>query len=189
MRKHCCKRFYEYLEYSFDRLVPLESDTRKIGLRYDKSIESFYVFFRYIVAISILTFMIFLTMQVIYIYNSWGNRNSLCINFIPCMILYSRFPNGKELYYLFTIIGFILIVFICNMYKWMVFHKLMKWDEIHGDHEKPLSKLFFNAWDWSIDTRPEYIEKQKATVRQLQLTQDEAKIKVKIKNRSQKEKI
>ena len=65
MRKHCCKRFYEYLEYSFDRLVPLESDTRKIGLRYDKSIESFYVFFRYIVAISILTFMIFLTMQVI----------------------------------------------------------------------------------------------------------------------------
>eukprot|EP00347_Sterkiella_histriomuscorum_P016287 403353765 len=188
MKKNVCQKFIEYISQNFDKLVPLASDVKKIGLRYDKSVESYYTFFRYLVGLAILTFLIFLTMQIVYLYYLWDTRTSFCVRIIPCMLLFSRYPNGKELYYIFTLIAFILFVFVCNMYKWMNFDKKMRWDDLNGDKEKVISKIFFNAWDWSTDTQSELLELKTAKLREVKLTVEEEKIKGRIKNRTKKEK-
>lgn len=89
------------------------------------------------------------------------------------MMLYSRFPNSYELYYTFTLIGFVLLVFMCNMYTWMKFDKMMRWDELNEDKEMIVSKIFLNAWDWSTDTKAEMDELRRVKKREIKLTIDE----------------
>jgi len=127
-------------------------------LIFDKSIESFYDFFRYIVGLSLLNLIIFGTLLGFYLYLEWDIKTDICATYIPCFLLYSRFPSGYTLYYLFTIIGFILIIFFTIIYMWLKFDKKMHWEEVNGDNSMVVSKIFFNSWDWSIDTQHEMQE-------------------------------
>ncbi|CDW85244.1 UNKNOWN [Stylonychia lemnae] len=183
-KKSLCKKLIDYLQLLADKYLPLAMDQR-----YDKSIESFYIFFRYLVGLAILKFFIFLAMQGYYFYLNWDIRTDLCIKVIPCMMLYSRYPNGYELFYLFTLIGFLLLVFIFNMRTWMKFDIMMKWDKLNGDQDFVVSKMFFNSWDWSVDNMIERDEQKKVKQRELKLTVYEERIKYKIKNRSRSDKL
>jgi len=159
---------------------------------YDKSIEGFFEFFRFIVGLSFLTFLIFGTMLGYYMYLLWDDiitDMSLCSTYIPCFTLFSRFPDGYELYYLCTIIGFILVGFFCIIYKWLTFDQKMRWEEVSGENKQfAVSKLFFNSWDWSIDTSHEMQELRKVVARETKLTIDEERIRLRVKNRKAAEK-
>lgn len=127
-----------------------------------------------------------------YMYLYWETlvtELTLCSTYIPCFLLYSKMPNNYELYYISTLIGFILIVYLCLIYKWLNFDQKMRWEEVNGDDKSlKVSKILLNGWDWSIDTQHEMTEMRKVIARETKLTVDEERIKFTVKHRSAQEK-
>ena len=109
-------------------------------------------------AISVLCLLIFLPFLAANALDLWDSKSDLCIIVIPCVILYSRINSDYGLYYISTFLGFLLIIFISVMYKWMSFDQIMKKDDLKEINKNNLSKMFFNAWDWTIHTNYELNE-------------------------------
>lgn len=129
------------------------------------------------VGLSLLTLFIYLALLLRYLLLSYTKIQELCIIVIPCLFLYSRYPEGYEIWYVSTILGFILIVFFAVMSKWMTFDKLMKISELREGSKGHIARMFCNSWDWSINNQYESSEMRRVNERELKLTIDEEKIK------------
>lgn len=142
------------------------------------------------VGLSILTALIFLTMLVRFMLLQYSQIATLCSYVIPCIMLYSRFPGYEyQIYYVLTLIAFLIIMFISIMGKWMNFDKLMKIDELKNTRKNNVAQMYFNLWDWSINNSHEAFEMRSIYQRELKLQIDEEKIRSIIRNRTQSDKV
>lgn len=127
-------------------------------------------------------------MLIVYILDRDTDLDKICASYFPCVILYSRFTNGNERYYVCTILGFMIVVFAGIMEKWIAFNKMMKKAELKEIHKNNHSRMLFNIWDWSIDKKFDMLEMRRTYTREIRLTLDEDKIKAKILSRTKAEK-
>lgn len=87
----------EKITRHLERVSPLRSDLKYIEARYDKSIANFFVFFRFIYYLSLLTFLIFIYLCCNHV-NLYVSKNKnikyFCDSFYPCSFFYARFLSS-----------------------------------------------------------------------------------------------
>mmetsp|Transcript_25410 Transcript_25410/g.25154 ORF Transcript_25410/g.25154 Transcript_25410/m.25154 type:complete len:253 (+) Transcript_25410:878-1636(+) len=129
-------------------LIPLKNDLNRIRLAYDKSIESFFNMFRFLVNFNILTALGFGYILTMHIFDYNGGFTDLCATFYPCFTLYSRFSTNSALRYSFALFLFCVIGAILFIYKWVKVDYKSKRQRFFNKEENFFSREFFNSWDW-----------------------------------------
>ena len=103
-------------------MVPLTKDMTAISSNYDKSVEGYFLFFRFLVNISFFMLALFLIIILRQIINYRYEYTSLCSTGIfkmPCFTFYSRFHYEYEFYYALTLELFVIIGISLSLYKWV----------------------------------------------------------------------
>lgn len=104
--KTCWQKFIQKILDIIDRMTPHKEDVKEISAKYDKSIEGFFHFYRFVVAFSIIMFWFFLPLIAFHtIYSSSSDYTSFC-NYLPCYFYYSRFQTSIDYIYTITYIVF-----------------------------------------------------------------------------------
>eukprot|EP00347_Sterkiella_histriomuscorum_P009525 403340873 len=158
---------------------------------YDKSIEGFFLFFKFLVNISFFVLALFMIIILRHVFNYKYDFTSFCSTGIfkmPCFTFYSRFHTDDEFYYSLTLELFIIIGIFMSLYKWVQFDLLKKERSLYEDQKKKFSKIFFNMWDWSTNNSYESYQLKNALRMEIKLNIDEDKIKETIKQRKSLEK-
>ena len=108
-----CQKIWSKLRACYICMSPLQSDMVRIRKAYDKSIESFFEMFRFLVNFNIITMFGFAYILTVHILDFEGSLTDVCDTYFPCFMQYTRFPKSAKLRYslalaLFIVIGIIL---------------------------------------------------------------------------------
>eukprot|EP00347_Sterkiella_histriomuscorum_P001018 403373654 len=183
-QKGKCRACLERTKIFTRKLIPLTKDIYAISSNYDKSIEGFFLFFKFLVNISFFVLALFMIIILRHVFNYKYDFTSFCSTGIfkmPCFTFYSRFHTDDEFYYSLTLELFIIIGIFMSLYKWVQFDLLKKERSLYEDQKKKFSKIFFNMWDWSTNNSYESYQLKNALRMEIKLNIDEDKIKETIK--------
>lgn len=95
-------------------MIPHRGDVKYISSKYDRAIDGFFQFFRFVVAFSIMVcivFLVLLAVHTIFFINdklSFSSSPDLCY-YIPCYFFYSRFDSKLDYIYSLTYLIFVII--------------------------------------------------------------------------------
>lgn len=140
-----------------NKFIVLKGEMKRIEANYDKSISSYFSFFKFVVNLSIFILGVYSYLIVSHILNFNDSLVSLC-NGTLCFTLYYSFTTSEGFTYAFTFICMILVTVIFSIVKWIRADKIRRKTEIYGGNDAKLKKfsaIVFNAWPWSISTEIE----------------------------------
>jgi hypothetical protein len=161
-------------------ITPLNKNIAKIQAHYDKSIEGYFVFFKYLVGMSVLVAIMYSVLLSRHLINLKYSYSELCPGMfkMPCFLYYSRFDSGSDTYYSLTLILFALLCSVLTINKWISFDIERKRKELYEDKKKKFSKHFFNLWDWSSGTSSFEGKQRISSVRlEIKMNLDEERIR------------
>lgn len=157
-----------------------------VSAKFDKSIESFFQFYRFLNSFAILVFVIFAFMNIwhwIVMEYSWEN---FCF-YLPCVVFYSHFHQNEDFVFTITYLSFGLIGLFITLYKWVKFDIIKKQGELYENQNIKFSKDFFNSWDFTIDSRGDRADLRSILRNEMTTAVEEDKIKEVIKKRTKED--
>ena len=184
----CLKRFYEKVNNFLDRLTPLRSDIRKITVKYDKMVESYFVFFRFLVAFSLFVLLLFAWLIIWHLFNFDHSWSDVCNGFMPCFLYYSRFSNSTNVIYGLTLVVFVFLGAVGSLYKWVRFDEVMKRGQLYDTANIRFSKMLFNSMDFTLAIGAESRDNTTQLLGDIRLQMDEDKIKAVVAERTREQK-
>ena len=121
----------------------------------DKSVASFFVIFRFLIALSLmnlvgLSFLIvrqLLSSSQSEIFSSVQCGQTM----LPCFMVYSGFHENLSFNFSMNFLMFNLIGFFACLYQWRQHDKISAKNEVYNDGKYPISKLLFDGWIWSTN--------------------------------------
>jgi hypothetical protein len=192
-QKSCWGRFKINLNNFLEFFIPFKKEMKYLFSRYDRSITGVFDFYRFLFLFNILIFITSSYMLITHIItkienNSTTSDESICKIFLPCAILYSRFPTSENSVYSFTYMAICIVLFIGLIYKWTDYKRNDILTNLFDSSEINFSKEIFNPWDWSVNSN--YLQEgaviKLKNIITIGLVEEE--IKERIKNRSFEEK-
>lgn len=178
--KNMCERIIDQMWQFLYRLVILKGDMKRIEARYDKSISSYFSFYKFLVNSSIFMLAIFSYLLVSHILFYNGSLVSICTGG-PCFLLYFGFSTSEGFAYSMSIIAFIFATVLASLVKWVRTDLVRKRAEIYGGKDVKLKKFaasVFNNWTWSINTETDSFDQSVNISNQLTTAlKDEARLR------------
>ncbi|CDW77146.1 UNKNOWN [Stylonychia lemnae] len=181
----------EKMSRFIERISPLRADIHYIEARYDKSITNFFVFFKFIYYMSILSFLIFIYLcsnhARVYLFQK-SNLTQVCDQFYPCSLFYARFQSSQKLQYAMTLFIFIVVGYAGCIYQWIQFDKKSKHYDLFLKDNIIYGRALLNCWDWRMCDQ-QSVETQKSQIfNEIKLKLREDRIREEIKHRTDEEK-
>ena len=170
-------------------ITPHKDDVKEIASKYDKSIEGFFQFYRFVVAFSIIMFGFFLPLLVIHSILTSRSDLTTIVNYLPGYFYYSRFQSSIDYVYAFTYITFGIVGMIIWLVQWTQFTVKQKRASIYINEDIFFSKIFFNSWNWNTKNFDEADDTLNLLVNEASTAVYEDLIKQKIKERPRSEKV
>jgi hypothetical protein len=96
---------------------PLNSTVGSIQKRYDQSVASYFVFFRFLFLLSMIFAGIYSYLLIVHIINTKDYSTFCLYSFVPCFLLYSSFKTSEYLAFTITLISFLGIGFAYCLYQ------------------------------------------------------------------------
>lgn len=182
------KRFYQF----FDVITPHRDDIKSISSKYDKAIEAYFQFFRFVVSFAIVISVVFFGILALHSMKFFTDNKilktpDLC-NSIPCYFYYSRFSNDYDWIYALSYLVFAVIGLIISVIQWSNFDLKSVRSKIYTNEDIFFSKMFFNAWDWKAKTFDDAEDTTSLIRNEITTAVAEDLIKEKIKHRTKEEK-
>lgn len=113
----CCLACGKGLKQAWARWGPLSSKLTHIQRRFDRSIASYFIFFRFVFLLSLLQSAIFGYLLINHFIQA-TDYDSLCLfDVVPCVILYNSFTKDEALGYSFTLLFFLAVGVVVCLYK------------------------------------------------------------------------
>jgi len=109
------QKFKEKASKALEYITLLNRDVAYIEARYDKTITTFFLFFRFMVNFSLITALGFLYLVIAHSSTYDGSFKEWCDGFYPCAAFYSRFSSDHKIAYaltlfLFVVVGYMLCI-------------------------------------------------------------------------------
>jgi len=145
-------RFMKGLDYLFDILMPLREDLIFVSSHYDKNIEGFFEFSRFLLIFTIFIFFTYLYLLIIHIINFDFNQiyGNWCNYFLPCFVFYSRFSKNEKLAFSYSFAFVCFVIFFGTVKKFLEFNKKNVFQKLYEGEDLNYSKMFLNIWDWNV---------------------------------------
>ena len=109
---------------------------RTITLRFDKSVASFFLLFRYLLDYSLVFVLVFIPLLFIQIQEAIedGTIGSICSkhSYFPCFTLHSAFKKENALAFSVTMFCFLVIGLFGFMYRWTKYDRTMRENQYFG---------------------------------------------------------
>lgn len=147
------------------------------------------MFFRFLVIQSIFVFILYMPLLIYHLVEYMYDYKDICQASIPlpCIIYYSRFPEGIAFLYSLTMCLFMVIGCNLCLYEWVNFDLYKKERELYEDKKVKFAKMIFNSWDWTITKNYESRQLQSILANDVKLNIEEDKVKLIVKNRKKLE--
>ena len=152
--KRWFQKIIDGIEKCFMKFIILKGDVKRIESIYDKSISSYFGFYKFVANLSILILAIYSYLLVSHIMKFSGSLSSVCQG-TPCFTLYYSFSSSEAFVYTLTLICLIVATLIVSIGKWIRADKLRNRTEIYAGNDakmKKFSAIVFNSWPWAINT-------------------------------------
>ena len=183
------QKFSEKVYQLIDKITPHKDDVKEISAKYDKSIEGFFQFYRFVVSYSIMMFGFFIPLIVFHSIKSSGSDYTTLWNYLPCYFYYSRFQSSIDYIYTITYVWFWIVGMIIWQVQWTQFTINQQRSSIYINEDIYFSKLLFSSWNWNIKSFDESDDSLNLMVNETSTAVYEDLIKDKIKKRPKSEKI
>ena len=100
----CWTKFVASMSNFWKEWGPLNSTVASITKRYDQSVASYFVFFRFLFLISMIFAAIYTYLLVSHIVSTEDYGKFCMFNFVPCFLLYNSFSQDDSLAFTITLI-------------------------------------------------------------------------------------
>ena len=146
------EKFFNGLNFYLDYLIPLKGDITYIASHYDKNIEGFFEFLRFLFIFSIYIFLTysFLLIKHAINFQEISKYGNLCLLYLPCFIFYSRFDVNEQVEMAYTFAFVCFVIFFGTIRNFLQFNKKGVIQKLYEGEESNYSKLFLNIWDWNV---------------------------------------
>lgn len=182
------KRFYQF----FDLITPHRDDVKSISSRYDRAIEAYFQFFRFVVSFAIVISVVFFVILILHSIKFFTDNKILkspdMCNSIPCYFYYSRFVDNYDWIYALSYLLFAVIGLIISVIQWSNFDLKSVRSKIYTNEDIFFSKMFLNAWDWKAKSFDDADDTISLIRNEITTAVAEDLIKEKIKHRTKEEK-
>lgn len=117
-----CQIYYDQILAFINKMTPLRKHISYVEARYDKSITTFFIFFRFLFNFSIITALGFLYLCIDHGINYArfdDHWKELCDSVYPCGFFYARFSSSSKLSYSVTMFTFSVVGYFICLYQWI----------------------------------------------------------------------
>ena len=181
----CWAKFLASMTYFWQEWGPLNSTVTSIQKRYDQSVASYFVFFRFLFLISMIFAAIYTYLLVAHIVRTEDFSKTCMFNFVPCFLLYNSFQKTESLAYTITLISTLGIGFATCLYQLVTQDRIKRIQAyVLQDGSKKFSKMFFSSLDWSLTKPGQKLDSKISLTINLENMLKEEKILEIIKNRT-----
>ena len=155
VQQSCWGRFSNSLNNYFDFFMPLKDDIAFVASHYDKNIEGFFDFSRFLLVFSffILFTYLYLLINHAVTFNYNQDYGFWCKYYLPCFIFYSRFTINEKAAFSYSFAFVCFVIFIGTIRKYLQFSKKSVIQKLYEGEEMNYSKMFLNIWDWNVRTQ------------------------------------
>ena len=115
-KKNCVQKLLDFLLAFFNKFIILKGDTRRVESIFDKSISSYFSFYKFIVNLSNLVLAIYAYQLFSHIFYYSGNLISTCYGSF-CFTFYYSFIPSEAFTYSMTFIGLIIATVAMSIIK------------------------------------------------------------------------
>lgn len=137
-----------------NKFIILKNDLKRIESRYDKSISSYFSFYKFTVNLSLLILYIYCYLLIEHILNYKNSLLSICQSSF-CFTLYYSFGLSEKFVYALSFCCMIGVSVVFSIFKYIRADQISKTRELYGGDDlkiKQFSAIVFNSWQWSINT-------------------------------------
>lgn len=152
VQQSCWSRFMNSINSFFDYFMPLKGDIAYVASHYDKNIEGFFDFSRFLLIFTIFIFFTYLYLMISHALTyDWNQEyGNFCIYYIPCFVFYSRFSPSEKLAFSYSFAFCCFVIFFGTVKKFLQFNKKSVIQKLYEGEELNYSKMFLNIWDWNV---------------------------------------
>lgn len=119
-QRNGCTKCLNALSNFWYRYGPLNSSVSYIKKRYDSSVTSFFVLFRFLFLMSLLIALAYGYLLINHMVQTKDFSKTCLYNFIPCFLLYNSFSSGEAFGFTITLLSFLGVGFIFCLYQLVI---------------------------------------------------------------------
>lgn len=112
-----CIKLYLTIRRLWNRYGPLSYKITQIRRRYDRSIASYFVFFRFLFLLGMLMAGVFAYLLINHAVKTTDYDSKCLYDIVPCFLLYNTFTNSEALGYSITLVVFLCLGVMSNIYQ------------------------------------------------------------------------
>jgi hypothetical protein len=161
--KTCMGKVRHRYNTFLDFFLPFKKNINLLSYKYNRDVEFNFELMRYIYIMSIFIFLIFLYFLMMHGFNYQFDdleEGLFCKYNIPCFLFYSRIKVTEMTGFSITFAIMTFFIMYMATTRWMTYKKLYLNSQLYHKHDSKFSQFFFTSWDWSIKTKPSYLEKK-----------------------------